>query len=89
VWIATTIGGFLVGLTLHLMGLPGEVALVVDKVHDPGRISLRQTPAMIVASLFSITAGGSAGPEVPLVQINGSLAWLGQKLKLTLLQLVC
>jgi H+/Cl- antiporter ClcA len=85
VWIATTIGGFLVGLTLQLMGLPGEVALVVDKVHDPGRISLRQTPAMIVASLFSITAGGSAGPEAPLVQINGSFGgWLGQKLKLTL-----
>lgn len=85
VWIATTIGGFLVGITLHFMGLPGEVSLVVDKVHDPGRISLRQTPAMIVASLFSITAGGSAGPEAPLVQINGSFGgWLGQKLKLTL-----
>ncbi|WP_250124594.1 chloride channel protein [Chroococcidiopsis sp. CCMEE 29] len=84
VWIATTIGGFLVGLTLHFMGLPGEVALVVDKVHDPGRVSLRQTPAMIVASLFSITAGGSAGPEAPLVQINGSFGgWLGNKLKLT------
>lgn len=85
VWIATTIGGFLVGLTLYLMGLPGEVALVVDKVHDPGRISMRQTPAMIVASLISITAGGSAGPEAPLVQINGSFGgWLGQKLKLSL-----
>ena len=47
----TTIGGFCVGLTLHFMGLPGEVAMVVDKVHDPGRIELRQTPAMIVASL--------------------------------------
>ena len=84
VWSATTIGGFLVGLTLHFMGLPGEVALVVEKVHDPGRISLRQTPAMIVASLFSITAGGSAGPEAPLVQINGSFGgWLGKKLNLT------
>ncbi len=85
VWIATTIGGFLVGVTLHLMGLPGEVSFVVDKVHDPGRISVRQTPAMILASLFSITAGGSAGPEAPLVQINGSFGgWLGQKLHLTL-----
>lgn len=84
VWIATTIGGFLVGLTLHLMGLPGEVSFVVDSVHDPGRISVRQTPAMIVASLISITAGGSAGPEAPLVQINGSFGgWLGQKLNLT------
>ena len=86
VWIATTIGGFCVGLTLHYMGLPGEVAMVVDKVHDPGRIEIRQTPAMIVASLFSITAGGSAGPEAPLVQILGSFGgWLGGKLGLTLL----
>jgi len=83
-WLTTTIGGFLVGLTLYFMGLPGEVALVVDKVHDPGKIELRQTPAMIVASLLSITAGGSAGPEAPLVQINGSLGgWLGDKLKLS------
>ncbi len=85
VWIATTIGGFLVGLTLHLMGLPGEVSFVVDQVHNPGRIELRQTPAMIVASLVSITAGGSAGPEAPLVQVNGSIGgWLGKKLKLSL-----
>jgi len=84
VWIATTIGGFLVGLTLHLMGLPGEVAFVVDKVHQPGCISQQQTPAMIVASLVSITFGGSAGPEAPLVQVNGSIgSWLGQKLQLT------
>jgi H+/Cl- antiporter ClcA len=86
VLIVTTIGGFCVGLTLHLMGLPGEVAMVVDKVHDPGRIELRQTPAMIVASLFSITAGGSAGPEAPLVQVIGSFgSWLSEQLKLTLI----
>ncbi len=84
VWIVTSIGGFLVGLTLHYMGLPGEVAFVVDKVHDPGRIELRQTPAMIVASLISIAFGGSAGPEAPLVQVNGSFGgWLGEKLKLS------
>ncbi len=84
VWMATTIGGFLVGIILHLMGLPGEVSFVVDKVHDPGHISLLQTPSMIVASLISITAGGSAGPEAPLVQINGSFGgWLGEKLKLS------
>jgi hypothetical protein len=39
---------------------------------------------MTVASLISITAGGSAGPEAPLVQINGSFGgWLGKKLNLT------
>ncbi|MBC7970782.1 MAG: chloride channel protein, partial [Verrucomicrobia bacterium] len=88
VWIATTIGGFCVGLTLRYMGLPGEVAMVVDKVHDPGRIEVKQTTAMIVASLFSITAGGSAGPEAPLVQILGSFGgWLGGKLRLTLVNM--
>ncbi len=85
VWIATTIGGLLVGLSLYLMGLPGEVAFVVDRVHDPGSIDMKQTPAMIVASLLSIAAGGSAGPEAPLVQVNGSIGgWLGSKLKLSL-----
>lgn len=84
-WVATTIGGLLVGLSLYFMGLPGEVAFVVDKVHDPGRIDMKQTPAMIVASLFSIVAGGSAGPEAPLVQVNGSLGgWLGTKMNLSL-----
>lgn len=84
VWIVTTAGGFFVGLTLHFMGLPGEVSGVVDKVHDPGRIDPRQTPAMTIASLISITAGGSAGPEAPLVQIIGSLGgWFGQRIKLS------
>lgn len=83
VWIATTIGGFFVGLVLYLMGLPGEMAQVVDRIHSPGRIDIRKTPAMVIASLIAITAGGSAGPEAPLVQVNGSLgSWLGDTLKL-------
>lgn len=84
VWITTTIGGFCVGLVLYFMGLPGEMAQVVDRVHQPGRIDIRKTPAMVVASLVAITAGGSAGPEAPLVQVNGSFgSWLGDRLRLT------
>ncbi|HEY9844860.1 MAG TPA: chloride channel protein, partial [Candidatus Caenarcaniphilales bacterium] len=83
VWMAPTLGGFLVGITLYFMGLPGEVSLVVDKVHNPGHIELHQTPAMVVASWISIAFGGSAGPEAPLVQVIGSFGgWLGQQLKL-------
>ena len=83
VWIATTVGGFCVGLALYFLGLPGEMAQVVDRVHDPGRIDIRKTPAMIIASLIAITFGGSAGPEAPLVQVNGSFgSWLGDRLKL-------
>jgi len=83
VWIATTIGGFCVGLALYFMGLPGEMAQVVDRVHDPGKIDIRKTPAMVIISLIAITFGGSAGPEAPLVQVNGSFgSWLGDQLKL-------
>ncbi len=83
VWIATTIGGFCVGLVLYFMGLPGEMAKVVDSIHSPGRIDIKKTPAMVVASLVAITAGGSAGPEAPLVQVNGSFgSWLGDRLNL-------
>lgn len=83
VWIATTIGGFCVGLVLYFMGLPGEMAQVVDNVHSPGRIDIRKTPAMVIASLVAITSGGSAGPEAPLVQVNGSFgSWLGDRLSL-------
>lgn len=83
VWIATTIGGFCVGLVLYFMGLPGEMAKVVDSIHNPGRIDISKTPAMVIASLVAITSGGSAGPEAPLVQVNGSFgSWLGDKLNL-------
>src|SRR5690606_27494448 len=35
----------------------------------------------LVTSLISITGGGSAGPEAPLVQMSGSLgSWLGDRL---------
>ena len=84
VLIATTIGGFCVGLVLYFMGLPGEMAQVVDSIHSPGKIDISKTPAMIIASLIAITAGGSAGPEAPLVQVNGSFgSWMGEKLNIT------
>lgn len=84
-WIIATLGGLGVGLCLHFFGLPGEMALVIDRVHDAGRLDPKQTPGMIATSLVSITAGGSLGPEAPLVQINGSLgSWIAEKLKLSI-----
>lgn len=83
-WIIATLGGLGVGLCLHFLGLPGEMAIVIDRVHDAGRLEPEQTPGMIATSLISITAGGSLGPEAPLVQINGSLgSWIAEKLNLT------
>ncbi|MDQ8182237.1 chloride channel protein [Pelagicoccus sp. SDUM812005] len=78
----TTFGGLLVGLCLKRFGVPGEIAAVVNNIHlEDGKIPTKQTPSMIVTSLVSITAGGSAGPEAPLVQIIGSAgSWLGDRL---------
>ena len=84
-WMVATVGGLGVGLCLYFLGLPGEMAVVIDRVHDAGRLDPKQTPGMIATSLVSITAGGSLGPEAPLVQINGSLgSWISEKLKLTI-----
>jgi H+/Cl- antiporter ClcA len=82
IWVMTCAGGALVGLCLKLFGTPGEISAVVNNIHmEGGRIDIRQTPSMVIASLVSITFGGSAGPEAPLVQVNGSLgSWLAEKL---------
>lgn len=84
VLLVTTIGGLCVGLVLKYIGKPGEIAAVVNNIHmERGRIDTQQTPSMVVASLVSIAAGGSAGPEAPLVQILGSCgSWIGDRLKL-------
>lgn len=84
IWLVTAVGGLLVGSTWLLFGVPGEISAVVDNIHlKRGRIDTKQTPGMIVNSLFSISFGGSAGPEAPLVQVIGSLAsWMGEQFKL-------
>ncbi|MBE9083179.1 chloride channel protein [Tolypothrix sp. LEGE 11397] len=76
--------GLLVGLVIHFLGNPGEIALIVDNIHfRGGRLDTRKNPSMILASLVSISAGGSAGPEAPLVQVTGSFGtWVADRLKL-------
>ncbi|MGA7932188.1 MAG: chloride channel protein [Kovacikia sp.] len=84
-WVFTTIGGLLVGLSVHYFGAPSGINVAVEEIHSEGRIEYRQTPGMIMASLLSLIFGSSAGPESPLVDINGSIgSWLGDKLKLSL-----
>ncbi|MBE9229598.1 chloride channel protein [Phormidium sp. LEGE 05292] len=83
-WIFTTIGGFLVGLSVHYLGAPSGINTAIDEIHNEGRIDYRKTPGMIVASLLSLIFGSSAGPESPLVDINGSIgSWFSDKLKLS------
>ncbi len=65
--------GLFVGLVIHYLGNPGEIGVILDNIHlRGGRLNPRQNLPMILASLASISAGGSAGPEAPLVQVTGS-----------------
>ncbi|WP_414569622.1 chloride channel protein [Nostoc sp. CCY 9925] len=82
--IVMPIAGLIVGLVIHFLGNPGEIAVIVDNIHfRGGRLDARKNPAMILASLVSIAAGGSAGPEAPLVQVTGSFGtWIGDRLRL-------
>ncbi|UBF26317.1 chloride channel protein [Kovacikia minuta CCNUW1] len=83
-WILTGIGGLLVGLSVHYLGAPTGLNEAVDEIHQEGSLDYQQTPGMIVASLLSLIFGSSAGPETPLVDINGSVgSWVSHKLKLS------
>lgn len=75
--------GLLVGLT-YLLGHPGETDAVVDNIHvKNGRIDTRANLPLVPCSLISIAAGGSAGPEAPMVYLTGSVGtWLHKWLRL-------
>ncbi|MBW4566882.1 MAG: chloride channel protein [Tolypothrix carrinoi HA7290-LM1] len=76
--------GLVIGLVIHFLGNPGEIAVIVDNIHfRGGRLDARKNPSMILASLVSIAAGGSAGPEAPLVQVTGSFGtWIADRWQL-------
>ncbi len=78
------LAGLILGLVIHLLGNPGEIAVIVDNIHfRGGRLDTRKNPSMILSSLVSISAGGSAGPEAPLVQVTGSFGtWVADRFKL-------
>lgn len=82
-WIITAIAGLLVGLTVHYLGAPSGLNVAIDEIHREGRINYQQTLGMTVASWLSLVFGSSAGPEAPLLDINGGIgSWIADKLKL-------
>lgn len=82
VLIVMPLAGLIIGLVIHFFGNPGEIGVIVDNIHfRGGRLDVRKNPAMILASLVSISTGGSAGPEAPLVQVTGSFGtWIADRL---------
>lgn len=65
------------GASIKYIGFPGDLPNVVHCVHKLGYVPMKQTLPMICVSLFSIAAGGSLGPEAPLVAMSASATgWL-------------
>ena len=64
---------FCVGLVVVVLGEPGDLPYTISRVHAEAYIPMNHVMPMVWASLFSIFAGGSLGPEAPLVAICGAL----------------
>jgi hypothetical protein len=62
------------GYTVRYVGEPGDLASTIQCVHSHGWIELNHALPMALASLFSIIAGASVGPEAALVAICATLA---------------
>ena len=78
------IAGLLAGLIIHFIGDPGEIHLIVNNIRfNKGKLDPKNNPSMILSSLLCVAAGGSLGPEAPLVQVTGSTGtWMGKILRL-------
>jgi len=72
--------GVAVVLLARVLGSPGDVELLVDNIHvSGGPTSVRSLRSLVPMSALTISAGGAAGPEAPLVTTCGTLAsWLAR-----------
>ena len=67
--------GVMVVLIARVLGNPGDVELLVDNIHvSGGATDVRSLRSLIPMSILTISAGGAAGPEAPLVTTCGTLA---------------
>lgn len=65
------------GASVRYLGFPGDLPNVIECVHELGYVPMEQTLSMIMVSLCSIAAGGSLGPEAPLVAVSASVSgWI-------------
>ncbi len=74
-----------------LLGSPGDVELLVDNIHVSGSApEVRALRSLVPMSLLTISAGGAAGPEAPLVTTCGTLAgWVARTRHLTVEESRC
>ena len=66
--------GIAVAALVRFMGRPADVELLVDNVHVPDRAHSARLRSLLPISLLCIGAGGTLGPEAPLVTTTGTFA---------------
>lgn len=79
-------GGLVVGLILHHFTPDGRVRSVADVIEgaalNNGRVERRAGMASALASLITLSSGGSTGREGPVVHIAGLIStWVSNKIK--------
>ena len=62
------------GLFIYFLGEPGDLAFTIKCVHEKAYEGTSHILPMVLASLFTILAGASLGPEAPLVGICAATA---------------
>lgn len=71
-------GGLIVGLILHIFTDDGRARSVSDVIEgaalNEGRVTVRQGLASAVASLITLSTGGSSGREGPVVHLSAVVA---------------
>lgn len=66
--------GVAVGAIVRWVGATSNVELLINDIHVmEGRRSLRTLRSLIPVSLLCVGAGGTLGPEAPLVQTTGAI----------------
>lgn len=74
------VGGLIVGLILHRFTRDGRVRGVADVIEGAamrdGRVERREGVASAVASLITLSSGGSSGREGPVVHMAGVISTL-------------
>jgi H+/Cl- antiporter ClcA len=84
-----------VGVAVYVIarvgGSPGDVELLVDNIHvSGGTADVRSLRSLVPMSLLTISAGGAAGPEAPLVTTCGTLAgWVARVRRATVTETRC
>ncbi|MDE4095877.1 MULTISPECIES: chloride channel protein [Rhodobacterales] len=84
--VIPTVGGLVVGIILHNFTPDGRVRSVADVIEGAamrnGRVEIRAGLGSAMASFLTLSTGGSAGREGPVVHLAGVISsWVSDRIK--------